>query len=232
MRRPRTARPLVTEALFPCEPGHRHEFLRVRGGFSSPLRFLCVMLASGAETMICSSPPKPRFPSRRRTPQPRVTVAFAAFVPAFFLICCSAKTPGADSTADASPGAAALGKATFSALIDGEPVSGGAIDDMQQQNAAYTIPSSHGGPPNLLFYLFDAKVPNDPHFSHSFRLYLPKKLGTASKAYLALNIILDPSHAACFQDGSIGHRGQVRYPNGDFQVDAAIAVQVTNVFRG
>ncbi len=146
--------------------------------------------------MICSSPLEPQLASQRRTPTPRLTVAFAALLPAFLMVCCSAKTPGGDSTADASSGTAALSKATFSALIDGEPVSGGAIDDMQQQNAAHTIPSGDGGSPNLLFYLFDAKIPNDPHFSHSFRLYLPKQLGTASRAHLTLNIILDPSHEA------------------------------------
>lgn len=169
--------------------------------------------------MICSSPPKPQLPSQRRTSTPRVTVAFAALVPAFFMVCCSAKTPGADSTAGASSGAGALGKATFSALIDGERVSGGAIDDMQQQNAAYTIPSGDGG--NLLFYLFDAKVPNDPHFSHSFRLYLPKKLGTASKADLTLNIILDPSHEARYSTSTP-----------DFTITSLTDTRVSGTFSG
>ena len=61
------------------------------------------------------------------------------------MVSCAAKTSGADSALDTASGGAGLGNATFSALIDGEPVSGGAIDDIQQQNAAYTIPGSNGG---------------------------------------------------------------------------------------
>lgn len=114
---------------------------------------------------------------------------------------CSGKPQAAIGSGDTSS-AAALGSATFSALIDGEPVSGGAIDDLQQQNAAYSVPGSDGQSAYLLFYLFDAKVPNDPHFSHSFRLYLPKQVGTASNAHLTVNIILDPDHSARYSNSS------------------------------
>ena len=116
---------------------------------------------------------------------------------------CSGKTDSPKSEAAASgmgmgdsSGAADLGKATFSALIDGEPVSGGAIDGMQQQNAAHTIPAGDNKPAYLIFYLFDSKVPDDPNFKHSFRLYVPKQLGSASDGHLTLNIILDADHVA------------------------------------
>jgi hypothetical protein len=104
-----------------------------------------------------------------------------------------ASNPGAGDSSEVAP---ALGKATFSALVDGERVSGGAIDEMQQQNAAYTIPSSGSQPAYLLFYLFDTKAPDDPHFSHSFRVYVPKQAGTASNGQLTLNVILDSDHSA------------------------------------
>jgi len=83
---------------------------------------------------------------------------------ASLLIACSAKTTGAGAEADPagggiaqSSGAASVSKATFSALIDGERISGGAIDDMQQENAAHTVPSGANQPTYLLFYLFDTK---------------------------------------------------------------------------
>jgi hypothetical protein len=122
---------------------------------------------------------------------------------ALLMASCSAKTPGATSggaggaaNPDAASDTTTLDKATFSALIDGEPVSGGAVDGMQQENAAYTILNGPDNAPTLLFYLFDAKVPDDPNFSHSLRFQLPKQVGTASKAYLGLNVILDPTHVA------------------------------------
>jgi hypothetical protein len=87
-------------------------------------------------------------------------------------------------------------------MVDGQPVSGGAIDDVQQQNAAYTLPGGDGATPTLLFYLFDGKVPNDPNFTHSFRFQLPKALGPASNAHLTLNIILNPTHAARYNSST------------------------------
>jgi hypothetical protein len=103
---------------------------------------------------------------------------------------------------DGAPATSALGQATFSALIDGVPVSGGAIDGMQQQNAAYILPSGNGAAPTLLFYLFDSKTPNDPNFTHSFRFQLPKALGPAAGAHLTLNIILDPNHTARYNSST------------------------------
>lgn len=127
---------------------------------------------------------------------PRTALTLATLLSALLMASCSAKTATSSAGAGAPSNSTALGKATFSALIDGEPVSGGAIDSMQQQNAAYTILNGADNAPTLLFYLFDAKVPDDPNFSHSFRVQLPKKVGPASNAYLGLNVILDPDHLA------------------------------------
>jgi hypothetical protein len=119
------------------------------------------------------------------------------------LASCSGKSAEPASNAESSAGAVtSLGKATFSALIDGAPVSGGAIDGMQQQNAAHNIPATGNRPAYLLFYLFDTKTPDDPHFTHSFRVYVPKQLGTAATANLTLNVILDADHAAKYNSSS------------------------------
>lgn len=135
---------------------------------------------------------------------PQILVALLA---ALLVTSCSPKSPTNSQTGGVPPGGAgasataALGRATFSALVDGQPVSGGAIDDMQQQNAAYTVPSSSGAP-TLLFYLFNSKIPNDPNFTHSFRIQLPKALGPASDAHVTLNVILDPNHVARYSSST------------------------------
>ena len=117
--------------------------------------------------------------------------------------CSGKKNPDVPSSSqDGVVAAPALGQATFSAQIDGAPVSGGAIDDMQQQNAAYVIPGGDSAAPTLLFYLFDSKTPNDPNFAHSFRIQVPKALGPAAGAHLTLNMILDPNHTARYSSSS------------------------------
>jgi hypothetical protein len=95
---------------------------------------------------------------------------------------------GGSSTPDS------LGKATFSATIDGVAVTGGAIDGLQQNNAAYTIPDPKGGDPKLLFWLFDTKAPDDQDFVHSIKINLPKKIGTTDTAYITANIVLSKDH--------------------------------------
>ncbi len=128
----------------------------------------------------------------------------------FSMMCaCSDKTTASPSAPDSArglerdaAGAAAPGKATFSALVDGERTAGGAIDDLQQQNAAHIIPGNGSGPDYLVFYLFDTKTPDDINFRHSFRVYLPKKAGPASDAHLTLNIILDADHVARYNSST------------------------------
>jgi hypothetical protein len=114
----------------------------------------------------------------------------------------NASAPAGAASGGVDSGSAALGAATFSAQVDGQPVSGGAIDPMQQQNAAYTLPGASGAAPLLLFYLYDSKIPNDPNFTHSFRFQLTKAGGPASDAHLTLNVILDPTHSARYDSSS------------------------------
>ena len=150
---------------------------------------------------------RPRLPMRwKATVRPIAWVAIPCSI--LMLVACSGKTTaskadaGAANGVTASSAVAALGKATFSAVVDGGRVSGGVIDEMQQQNAAYTVPSNDSRPAYLLFYLFDTQAPNDPHFSHSFRVYLPKQLGTATDAQLTLNVILDADHSARYSSST------------------------------
>ena len=150
-----------------------------------------------------------RAPIRRKATTASLVSRVVIPMMALALSSCSNKTnvskaeSGASrSDMNESSGVSALGKATFSALIDGQRVSGGAIDEMQQQNAAHTIPGSGTQPEYLLFYLFDTKEPNDPHFGHSFRVYVPKQVGPASNAHLTLNVILDSDHAAIYNSST------------------------------
>jgi hypothetical protein len=118
----------------------------------------------------------------------------------FLLSSCSSNSSGSAAKGTTTPGSvsapASIGTATFSATIDGVAVSGGAIDELQQNNAAYTLPTDKGGDPKLLFWLFDTKTPDDQNFTHSIRITLPKKTGTTDTAYVTANIILSKDHAA------------------------------------
>jgi hypothetical protein len=112
-----------------------------------------------------------------------------------FLSSCSSST-SSSSSSEPNQASNSLGSATFSAVIDGAPVSGGAIDGLQQNNAAYSIPDPKGGEPNLLFWLFDTKHPDDQDFKYSMRIYLPDKVGTTNSAYISANIVLSKDHFA------------------------------------
>jgi hypothetical protein len=101
-----------------------------------------------------------------------------------------------NTSGEPAPASDSLGTATFSAVIDGTPVSGGAIDGLQQNNAAYAIPNPKGGEPKLLFWLFDTKHPDDQDFKYSMRIYLPEKIGTTNTAYVTANIVLSKDHFA------------------------------------
>ena len=133
---------------------------------------------------------------------PRMIAAFMALALVLTVTSCSGKTSATSAgsasvvSTDNPSDTAALGKATFSAQVDGQPVSGGVIDGMQQQNTAYRIPNGGSGPPTLLFLLYDTKTPGDPNFSHSFRFQLPAATGPASNAHVTLNLILDSTHTA------------------------------------
>jgi hypothetical protein len=112
-----------------------------------------------------------------------------------FLSSCSSST-SSSSSSEPTQASNSLGSATFSALIDGAQVSGGAIDGLQQNNAAYSIPDPKGGGPELLFWLFDTKRPDDQDFKYSMRIKLPDKIGTTNTAYISANIVLSKDHFA------------------------------------
>lgn len=71
------------------------------------------------------------------------------------------------------------GEAHFSCTIDGQQVSGGAIDKLQEFNTAFITDVSQGK--ELLFYLTDSKGPettvNPPH---KLRFAVPDKTGSSS----------------------------------------------------
>jgi hypothetical protein len=86
-----------------------------------------------------------------------------------------------ESASAQSQSEASLGKATFSAVIDGTPVSGGAIDGLQQNNVAHLVPKENGAPPSLRLWFFDTKTPDDQDFKHSLRIEVPGKVGANEK---------------------------------------------------
>jgi hypothetical protein len=130
----------------------------------------------------------------------RLSVCQASVLSAVLLAACSGKGAGGSAASSAAPPdggpAASLAGATFSVSVDGERVSGGAIDSMQIHNAAYTVPGPDNGPPTLLFYLADAKTADDANIAHTFRIQVPKAMGVVAPAYIKLDINTDPDHLA------------------------------------
>ncbi|MEP7252953.1 MAG: hypothetical protein ABI683_11260 [Ginsengibacter sp.] len=100
-----------------------------------------------------------------------------------FLISCSGNN-SADVTknndATNKPAAASGGgDAHFSFTIDGQAVSGGAIDQMQLYNTGSIVDVDQGK--ELLFYLSDAKsAETSTVFAHALRFAIPYKTGTVS----------------------------------------------------
>jgi hypothetical protein len=88
-----------------------------------------------------------------------------------------APAPSADSPSAAS----ALGDASWSATIDGAPVTGAGVDELQQNNAAYVLPVSGDGPKHLVFHLFSTKNGADESANFGLRFTLPPKAGTFIK---------------------------------------------------
>jgi hypothetical protein len=81
----------------------------------------------------------------------------------------TAVIPGSEQSSSSS-----AGDASFSATIDGTPVSGNEIDEMQLTNTAFKYPASNESPQRLLFFLNSDKKGND---FYSFRFSLPDKEG-------------------------------------------------------
>ena len=82
--------------------------------------------------------------------------------------------------------------ASFSATIDGTPVSGNEIDELQTQNTAFIYPPQNNKPQTVLFFLYSTKKGND---YYSFRFSLPDKegvyhatRGTYNKSYTSVRL--------------------------------------------
>ncbi len=116
-------------------------------------------------------------------------------------IACTNKTNAngtGESASAQSQSEASLGTATFSAVIDGTPVSGGAIDGLQQNNVAHLVPKDDGSASTLRLWLFDTKTPDDQNFKHSLRIDVPAKVGTNEKTHLSTHIILSQDHSGSY----------------------------------
>lgn len=120
------------------------------------------------------------------------SVRALAFLSAAAVVSCSGKkTSAVDASASAedasasssasSSGTSALGSATWSATIDGVPVTGTGVDELQQNNAAYILPVSGEGKKHLVFHLFSTKNGADESANFSLRVSLPPAAGTYRK---------------------------------------------------
>ena len=112
---------------------------------------------------------------------------FPVILPIFFLTACSGNnsteatknSDNSNSSATSSSG----NEAHFSCTIEGQPVSGGIIDDGMQQtngyksNVAYIVDIDKGK--ELLFYLSDPKSTSSQGV-HSLRFAVPYKTGSFS----------------------------------------------------
>ena len=83
--------------------------------------------------------------------------------------------------------------ASFSATIDGTPVSGDQIDDLQMQNTAFIYPPTDNNPQGVLFFLYTTKKGDD--FSY-LRFSVPDIEGE----YHATNGTYDQTHTSVILD--------------------------------
>ncbi len=103
----------------------------------------------------------------------------AVILASFFLAACSGNNaaPGSKDAAagnQASSENSSSGSASFSAVIDGTPVSGNQIDDLQMQNTAFNYPATNESPERVLFFLYTNKNGDDFYY---FRFSFPDKEG-------------------------------------------------------
>jgi hypothetical protein len=111
----------------------------------------------------------------------------------FAVIACSKGSDSKTTAASGDPATAALGTATFSVTIDGAAVSGGAIDDMQLNNAAHVVPHDTGNG-DVLLYLDDEPFPGTGFAKHAVRLQWPRQIG-AAKGHISISMQLDATHS-------------------------------------
>ncbi|MGH2646615.1 MAG: hypothetical protein ACRDE8_03565, partial [Ginsengibacter sp.] len=105
--------------------------------------------------------------------------------------------------------ASSPGDAHFSCTIDGQPVSGGIIDNGlqydHQSNMAYIDDVDKGK--ELLFYLSDTKTANSLGV-HTLRFSVPDKTGTSSFGHdedawgIQVSIVVNKTHTAIYNSDS------------------------------
>ena len=157
-----------------------------------------------------------------------VTSRIAALFTVTLLLLCSACNGKGDAVAASAASSASdssseksLGKATFTAMVDGVAVSGGAIDGMQLNNAAHIVPGYNGAAPTILFWLFDTKTPDDQDFTHSMRIEVPDQVGPNPQTHMVANIILSKEHSAKYYS-----------KNASVTITSLTASRVTGTFSG
>ncbi len=108
-------------------------------------------------------------------------------LPVVFLVSCSGNNSAVaiknSDDSDSSGTNSSGNEARFSCTIDGQPVSGGIIDDGMQQTNGYQSNIAYIGDVDegkeLLFYLSDPKSANSQGV-HSLRFSVPDKTGSSS----------------------------------------------------
>jgi hypothetical protein len=155
----------------------------------------------------------------------RPLVPFAAALLAIcWLSSCTKKSDArsaGQTSASTSEASDSLGKASFSAVVDGLTVSGGAIDGLQQANAAHIVPDANGGEPTLRFWLFDTKTPDEKDVAHSFRIEVPDKMGANPASHMYAHILL-----------SNGTRAQYYSKEAEVTITSISSSRVTGTFSG
>ncbi len=154
----------------------------------------------------------------------RPLVPFAAALLAICLLSSCTKKSDARSAGQTSTSTSeasdALGKASFSAVVDGVTVSGGAIDGLQQANAAHIVPDANGGEPTLRFWLFD-KTPDEKDVAHSFRIEVPDKTSANPASHMYAHILL-----------SNGTRAQYYSKEAEVSITSISSSRVIGTFSG
>lgn len=135
-------------------------------------------------------------------------------------------TKDSDSLKPSSSGTSSSANAQFSCLIDGQPVSGGTVDDQQQYNTAFIVDVDQGK--ELLFSLQDSRSAQ-PNFEppHSLRFAVPYKVGKSSFGHeengwgIMVDILADKNHT-------------VQYNSDSFTIDitSLSATRVSGTFSG
>ena len=85
------------------------------------------------------------------------------------------------TSADSPSAASALGDARWSATIDGAPVTGAGVDELQQNNAAYVLPVSGDGPTHSSSIRSRRRTGRTRVRTSGSRFSLPPKPGTFTK---------------------------------------------------